>query len=53
MGRQLTQKSRIRGLGHDGTLYVYRSVLIALLLLVLYAKPLRGRVAGTRRGAFR
>jgi hypothetical protein len=26
---------------HDGTLYVYRSVLVALLLLALYAEPLR------------
>ncbi len=28
---------------HDATLHVYRSIMVALLLLALYAKPLRKR----------
>ncbi len=34
---------------HDGTLHVYRSIMVALLLLALYAKPLR-RSKSSRSG---
>jgi hypothetical protein len=37
----------------DGTLFVYRSVVVALLLLALFAKPLRGRATGAITGESR